>query len=160
MTMIKPIPNHSEYFVDDEGNVYSTKNRVCHKLKMWTQQNNYSYIIIYPHREHSSVARLVLEAFVGLCPEGMEACHNDGNPTNNRVPNLRWDTRTNNQRDRIKHGTDSRGEKHPQHKLTELQVLKIRSCVNETQSDVAREFGISQSEVSVIKNNKRWKFVR
>lgn len=40
------------------------------------------------------VHRLVLDAFVGPCPDGMEGCHNNGNPADNRVENLRWDTRS------------------------------------------------------------------
>jgi len=43
--------------------------------------------------------RLVLEAFVGPCPEGMEALHWDDDPNNNTVDNLRWGTRTENMRD-------------------------------------------------------------
>lgn len=43
--------------------------------------------------------RLVLEAFVGRCPDGMECCHNDSDKTNNFVGNLRWDTRYNNVQD-------------------------------------------------------------
>lgn len=39
-----------------------------------------------------AVHRLVLESFVGPCPEGMEACHNNGNGFDNRLENLRWDT--------------------------------------------------------------------
>lgn len=50
------------------------------------------------------VHRIVLEAFVGPCPEGMEGCHNDGNPGNNRVGNLRWDTRSANHFDKMRHG--------------------------------------------------------
>ena len=34
-----------------------------------------------------SVGRLVLEVFVGPCPPGMEACHNDGDPHNNWLDN-------------------------------------------------------------------------
>ena len=52
------------------------------------------------------IHRLVLEAFVGPCPEGMECCHNDGNPANNRVENLRWDTHSSNILDKQGHGTD------------------------------------------------------
>jgi hypothetical protein len=52
-----------------------------------------------------NVHRLVLEAFVGPCPDGMECCHNDGDATNNRVENLRWDTRSENFLDRGRHGT-------------------------------------------------------
>lgn len=57
------------------------------------------------------VHRIVLEAFVGPCPDGMEACHNDGDQTNNVPSNLRWDTHAANNRDRHRHGTYSRKEK-------------------------------------------------
>ena len=50
------------------------------------------------------VHRLVLEAFVAPCPEGMECLHIDGNPENNRVDNLRWGTRGENMLDRVRHG--------------------------------------------------------
>lgn len=51
------------------------------------------------------VHRLVLAAFTGEFPEGMQVCHNDGNPQNNRIENLRWGTYSDNVHDRIKHGT-------------------------------------------------------
>lgn len=50
------------------------------------------------------VHRVVLEAFVGPCPAGMEACHNDGDKTNNRSVNLRWDNKTSNSYDTVRHG--------------------------------------------------------
>lgn len=50
------------------------------------------------------VHRAVLEAFVGPCPVGMEACHSNGIPDDNRVENLRWDTRRSNILDQIAHG--------------------------------------------------------
>lgn len=57
------------------------------------------------------VHRLVLEAFVGPCPDGMEGCHNNGDPANNRVENLRWDTHANNMHDVIEHGTSFQAAK-------------------------------------------------
>lgn len=51
------------------------------------------------------VHTLVLEAFVGSCPTGLEACHWDGRPANNRRTNLRWDTRSANVLDSVRHGT-------------------------------------------------------
>jgi len=57
------------------------------------------------------VHRLVLAAFVGPRPDGMEACHNDGDPKNNVVGNLRWDTKSANARDRRRHGTDEHARK-------------------------------------------------
>lgn len=50
------------------------------------------------------VHHVVLEAFVGPRPEGYLACHNDGNPLNNSVENLRWDTPANNLLDMVNHG--------------------------------------------------------
>lgn len=57
------------------------------------------------HRFTKRVHRLVLEAFVGPCPDGMEACHNDGDPTRSVLENLRWDTQSENTFDRVRHGT-------------------------------------------------------
>lgn len=54
------------------------------------------------------VHRLVAEAFIGPCPEGMEVCHNDGNASHNHVSNLRWDTHLENVQDTLRHGNNSR----------------------------------------------------
>lgn len=51
------------------------------------------------------VHRLVLMSFVGPPPAEHEALHGDGNPANNRVENLSWGTRSENQYDRVRHGT-------------------------------------------------------
>lgn len=51
------------------------------------------------------VHRLVLESFVGPCPDGMEGLHRDGNPANNRLSNLGWGTRKANMRDQVRHGS-------------------------------------------------------
>lgn len=51
------------------------------------------------------VHHLVLEAFMGLRPQGTEACHWDGDATNNRLANLRWDTSKGNKADSIRLGT-------------------------------------------------------
>jgi len=52
------------------------------------------------------VALLVLEAFVGPRPPGTFGCHSDGDASNDRVTNLRWDTPSANNYDRIAHGRD------------------------------------------------------
>ncbi|MEU4016219.1 NUMOD4 motif-containing HNH endonuclease [Microbacterium sp. NPDC028030] len=51
------------------------------------------------------VHHLVLEAFVGPRPAGMEACHGNGNRGDARLVNLRWDTHSANMADSISHGT-------------------------------------------------------
>ncbi len=55
------------------------------------------------------VHRLVLEAFVGLCPKGHEARHHpDADPSNNRLDNLSWATPKTNHEDRVRAGSDHR----------------------------------------------------
>jgi hypothetical protein len=55
-------------------------------------------------RKIGRIHRLVLEAFVGPCPPGMFALHADDDRTNNRLANLRWGTRVDNQRDAVANG--------------------------------------------------------
>ncbi len=55
--------------------------------------------------DYYGVHTLVLMAFVGPRPEGLIACHFDGNPANNQVNNLRWDTASANVKDSLRHGT-------------------------------------------------------
>jgi hypothetical protein len=42
------------------------------------------------------VHQLIMVTFVGESPKGMEVLHNNGDPTDNRLENLRYDTRTEN----------------------------------------------------------------
>jgi len=51
----------------------------------------------------ASLHHLVLEAFVGPRPEGMQCRHLDGNKENNCQWNLRWGTPMENGQDRVRH---------------------------------------------------------
>ena len=68
-----------------------------------TAKTGYS-IVHFGNGQSGLVHRLVLTAFVGPPPEGTECCHNDGNPQNNRLENLRWDTHQSNLLDQAVHG--------------------------------------------------------
>jgi hypothetical protein len=57
------------------------------------------------------VHRLVLLAFVGPCPEGMESRHLDGDPGNNRLDNLAWGTPEENREDNRRLGRYSGGRR-------------------------------------------------
>ncbi len=58
------------------------------------------------------VHALVLNAFVGPCPEGMECLHWDGCRENPKLENLRWGTPKENAADKERHGRIARGERH------------------------------------------------
>ena len=57
------------------------------------------------------VHRLVLEAFVGPCPPGLQGCHYNDVPADNRLVNLRWDTLSANRRDSVRNGTHNEATK-------------------------------------------------
>lgn len=52
-----------------------------------------------------NVHTLVLEAFVGPAPPGMQCRHLNGNAGDARLVNLAWGTRSENNRDQARHGT-------------------------------------------------------
>ena len=62
-----------------------------------------------PHKMF--VHRIVLQTFVGPCPEGMECLHKDDNPSNNHVKNLRWGTRSENAKEGVKNGRNHNSSK-------------------------------------------------
>lgn len=51
-----------------------------------------------------SVHQLVMLAFVGARPEGLEIRHRNGHPADNRLSNLAYGTTSENHRDRVHHG--------------------------------------------------------
>lgn len=56
-------------------------------------------------RRSRRVHRIVLEAFIGKRPNGMETRHKDGNQRNNHLENLEWCTKSTNTKDQVRHGT-------------------------------------------------------
>ncbi len=107
-----------------------------------------------------AVSHLVLLAFKGPRPNGMEACHDpDRNTLNNAANNLRWDTHKENVADKKKHGTYQCGEKNPFRKLTEVQVAEIRQKYNPpavTYADLADLFGVRMQTIVLIVKRKTW----
>jgi len=144
------------YEVSNFGNVRTIKTGRLKKLTK-SGNDNRPYIGLWKSnkvtifRPHT----LVLTAFVGKRPDKYEGCHNDGNPSNNHLDNLRWDTAQSNQLDRIKHGTSNRGEKCAAAKLTEEQVAAIRKDTR-LQREIASDYGVKENTISRIKSGKRW----
>lgn len=120
----KPIPGYEGYYeVSDHGRVRSVDRELWNGVAYYTRKGqnlalstpNHGYLTVGLCRgsKHRSflVHRLVLSAFVGEAPVGTEGCHNDGDCTNNRLENLRWDTRSENLYDRVRHGTHHQAKK-------------------------------------------------
>lgn len=98
---------------------------------------------------------LVLLAFVGPRPCGMECCHNDSNPSNNRIENLRWDTHLENNRDRVRRGSYLIGENHKMAKFKESDVIAVLSGEKDR-----RDIGMTYRHLWRIRRGDVWKHLQ
>ena len=114
-------------------------------------------------RKNHLVHRMVLEAFIGPCPEGMEACHfPDRDPMNCAINNLRWDTKKGNARDRKLHGTECRGESKSNVKLTDEKVreIRVRYAVGDiSQEKLGTKYGVHQTAIGFIVRRVEWRYI-
>ena len=148
------------YQVSDQGRVKSLarivpmsdgrKYRVSEKILNPAWDGHYFHVILSASRAEKThlVHRLMLEAFVGPCPEGMESRHLDGNAENNRLDNLCWDTHDENMKDKIRHGTSTpripRGPGHAYKMKGRVgELLALWDSGKLTISEIARKFEVS-----------------
>lgn len=170
----RDVPGWEAYEVSNTGRVRSKDRHITHsngtrriyhgkELKCYTQHDGYrqAHLRNQSRTRNTHVHRLVAEAFLGPCPDGYEVCHCDGNPSNNHVSNLRYDTRAGNHADKLAHGTAQRGEKNGASKLTLLKVMAIKELLRLewSQSSIADIFSINPSTVSLIRRGKKWGWV-
>ena len=129
MAKVLVIPGFPDYLITRAGKVWSDKGK-GRWLKIGVDSGGYPMVILYENGRtcNRRIHRLVLETFIGPCPNGMEACHNNGNKADHHLRNLRWDFLRNNTLDAIKHGThvNNRGEKCGAAKLIKLLVARVR----------------------------------
>lgn len=111
------------------------------------------------------VHRLVAMAF-DLPRRGDQTvvAHNDGNPLNNHISNLRWATVKENMSDKERHGTVQRGERGGMNKRTglkETDVLEIRRLRDEgvPYSAITERFGVNKVTACAIYKRRIWKHV-
>lgn len=166
---VRSLDEYPGYYVSDFGNVYSTwassgrgshPNGPMRRLKPVAASGR---VQVNLHRgggqKSVRVHRLVLLAFIGPQPAGMEACHfPDSDTSNNRLDNLRWDTPAANQADKVVHGTSNHGERNGSARLDSAQVAQIRRryAEGETQSSLATAFSVTRSNVAHIVNERTW----
>lgn len=99
---VRSLDRQKEY---RDGRTYFYPGRI---LKLRVNQTGYLRAGLYDGDKTKDcyVHRLVMWAFVGECPKGMQVCHDDGDKKNNRLKNLRYASQSDNEYDKQKHGTD------------------------------------------------------
>lgn len=173
----KDIPGYEGYYqastlgrirsVDREISYLSGKNKVP-RTDFWPSQiktlryrkDGYLQVNLSKNSKkgYFPVHKIISKVFLGNQPKGMDVCHNNGDRSDNRLSNLRYDTRKNNLSDTILHATRIQGEKHYNAKLTDEQVIKILKDFR-NQRVIAEEYGIGQGHVSRLKKRLQRRYL-
>lgn len=106
------------------------------------------------------VSRLVAEAFINNPLNKPCVNHINGVKTDNRVENLEWCTRSENDKHAFRLGLRTQdGEGNSYHKLSNNDVLSIREhlSLGEKQTSIAKLFGVGGTTISNIKHGLVWK---
>lgn len=145
------------YQINNHGAIMSICKRQGAKvgriIKGFVKRDGYVRVYLYKNaiKRAYYVHCLVALVFLGK-NDGMQVNHKDGDKSNNHVSNLEYLSASQN----VKHAIDS-GLK-GRMKVSGDIVHEIKNLANQniTNVKIAQMYGISDSYVSMIKNNKRW----
>jgi len=160
----KPIIGFENYYeISNLGNVrslirkgktaYGVREYGGNFIKPFLSSSGYPAINLTKkgYRKQFHIHSLLLKTFIGECPKNMEACHNNGIRTDFRLENLRWDTRKNNHKDQILHGTRPRvGIKINGNLAKEIKELEEKLSV------ISKKYNLSKIQIWRIKTNRAW----
>lgn len=177
----RPVPGHEgRYEVSSKGRV-----RSLDRIAEYVRRDQYSGRDIAVSRRHkgrnlrpapsatghmsvvlgrgmtTAVHVLVLKAFGPAQPIGTETCHANGDPSDNRIENLRWGTRSENLLDAVAHGVRPIGSRTHMAKLLESDIPRIRDLIGKrTIVSIASEYGVNEATIRQIRDGRSWKHVR
>lgn len=155
----KVVEEFPAYDVSSHGRV--RRGSLVRKLS--ADKKGYLSVVLWDGDRHKkfSIGRLVAAVFIGNRPDGCVVRHRNGDNSTNNVENLCYGTPSENEADKIEHGTRLAGEKHHQSKLTMEQVAEIRQrykpgCPVNGGLILAAEFKVSGPLISNIVHRKIW----
>jgi len=130
--------------------------------------------LIWPFRRHAEngyalwssgngtclVSRMVCEDVFGPAPFlAAEAAHSCGKGHMGCIAktHLRWASKSENESDKLSHGTDNRGERHPLAKLVESEIAEILSLQGViSAAKIGERYGVSGGSIQSIFAGKNW----
>ena len=109
------------------------------------KKSGHLYVVLGHGASGMPVHTLVALTFIGPRPEGADICHNDGNPANNRLDNLRYDSRTNNILDVYRGGGRWR----------KLSLEDMKAILDEPETatckTLAEKYGVSPATINKVR---------
>lgn len=155
----------STYKISTYGRVMSSKRGIIMKQKIEVSKSGYrSYTISLRGNLNKTytVSRLVAMHFIPNPDNLPNVLHNDDNPLNNRVDNLRWGTTKDNIGDRQSRNRQARGERQHLSKVSATDVYKIRELRESglTIKEIAEIYNMSISAIYGIISGKTWSHLK
>lgn len=150
------------YTITSDGEIYSDNSGLMKtRNKKGTEYQIINLSKLDSSKQTFRIHRLVLMAFNPVeNMDSLEVNHKDGNKKNNKLENLEWCTRIENQQHAYTTGLAKgrRGEKSNFAKLTNNDIQKIFEMrkLGKTQKEIADIIGCTRSNISYILNKKSW----
>lgn len=159
-----PIPGWPNYFITEEGSVYSEQKGVLIEKKQQNHTGGYKTVSLWLNGKGRScfVHRLVIITFKGIYSNRkLHVNHIDGNKTNNHLDNLEAVSCSDNLKHSYKIGMHKpgRGEAAGNSKLKIEEVREIRQLLKEgklSMPKIGALYGVSGDCIFGIKTNIRW----
>lgn len=158
-----PVPDWEGFYeVSDLGRIRSLRT---HMILRPGPRNKYGHMKVSMTRpgvhKYPSVGRVVALAFLGPPPPGQQVRHGPGGASDNRLVNLCYGTPQENAQDKVRDGTDSRGEKQGAAKLTQDAVWEIRRryAAGESRRALALAFNVSLPNIHRVIRRETWRHI-
>ena len=178
MEAFKPIPGFPWYEVSDHGTVRSidrsyslrgkggsvytrtNKGKVLApaRIKNNERSNTYYCKVALGKGNQRSVHALVMLAFVGP-PNGLWINHKDGDGTNNHLSNLEYCTPKQNMEHAVRTGLAAPPPGAGKLTADDVRAIKNRIHQGECGSDIASDYGVTQTLIGSIKAGRCWAWV-
>ena len=155
----KDIPEfNGDYQASTFGNIRNKFGKVL-KQRINKHRSDYLLIRFYGKPPFHRVHRLIAKTFIPNIDNKTDVNHIDGNKSNNKIENLEWCTRSENMNHAYNTGLAG-GKSYNSKKLNNQDVKIIKKLIDEGSSikEICNMYNVSQSYVSLIKNNKRKKY--
>ena len=155
-----------KYEVSDQGRLRNVQKGAGHVtgriLRVGLNLKGYAQYTLGKYGGRHTAHLLVMQAFVGPKPEGLEINHKNGIRDDNRLENLEYCTKSENCLHLVRVLGKRRGESHGNAKITEDDVREIRRLASEgvTQREIAKRFGITHPNVGYIVRKTAWPHVK
>ena len=153
------------YEVSNYGYVRSLTKKIPQRVSPFLHAG-YKAVALYTEagqRRVRKVHRLVLEAFVGSRPPGCVARHLSGDPMDNRLENLCWDSTAENNRDILRHSGFNPNANLSIEEETALNLLEEWEAWEGTREaflDHAEErYGVGRGVASDVVEGKTWGYL-